>query len=115
VTYTCGDAGGRTKDGRECGQVRPTLSLCPWHDPNVTERMCDIGGRAAARAKLVPERIDLSTPDRQARVIERAVAGLLTGGQNVKAAAAVIDGVRVASRIYADAEFDRRLRALEGR
>ena len=72
MTFTCGDAGGQRKDGKGCGQVRPTMSLCPWHDPASTVSMAHLGGQAAARAKLVPERISLRTPEQQA-VLERVV------------------------------------------
>lgn len=75
--------------------------------------MAKLGADAAAKARLVPERVDLSTPERQAHVIERVVAGVLTGQQNAKAAGVVVDAVRCATRIYENAEIERRLRALE--
>ena len=97
MTFTCGAAGGLNKANKPCGQGRPTLSLCPWHDPDSTVKMPHLGGQAAARAKLVPERISLRTPEQQAAVLERAVAGLLNGGQNARAGAAVIEGVKARS------------------
>jgi hypothetical protein len=75
--------------------------------------MAVLGGQAAARAKLVPERVSLRTPEQQAAVLERAVAGLLNGGQNARAGAAVIESVKAAARLYENAELERRLRALE--
>jgi hypothetical protein len=81
VTFTCGAAGGRRKDRNECGQVRPTLTLCPWHDPTSTVSMAHLGGQGAARAKLVPERISLRTPEQQAAVLERAVAARRPSGR----------------------------------
>src|SRR5262249_48053645 len=112
---TCAQAGGVTKSGRPCQQVRPptTGGLCPWHDPNATVSMSRLGGQAAARAKVVPERLDLSTPAKQARLLERAVAGLLTGRQNVKAAAAIVDAVRLAARIYELGVLEERIKRLE--
>jgi hypothetical protein len=59
------------------------------------------------------ERVSLRTPEQQAAVLERAVAGLLNGGQNARAGAAVIEGVKAAARLYENAELERRLRALE--
>jgi hypothetical protein len=113
VILTCGDAGGRTKAGKPCGQARPTLTLCPFHDPASTINMAKVGSEAAIRSRLVPERISLRTPSEQAAVLERAVAGLMTGRQNARAGAAIIEGVKTAARIYENGELERRLAALE--
>lgn len=75
--------------------------------------MARLGAEASARSRLVPERVDLSSSDRQAAVLERVVAGVLNGQQNAKAAAVVVDAVRAATRIYENADLERRLRALE--
>jgi len=113
VIPTCGDAGGVNKAGQPCRQARPTVSLCPFHDPASTISMAKRGSDAAARSRLVPERVSLRTPEQQAAVLERAVAGLLNGGQNARAGAAVIEGVKAAARVYENADLERRLRELE--
>jgi hypothetical protein len=110
---TCGDAGGRNKAVEPCRQARPTVSLRPFHDPQNTVSMARLGSVAAARSRLVPERISLRTPAEQAAVLERAVAGLVTGQQNARAGAAIVEAVKVAARVYENADIDRRLKALE--
>jgi hypothetical protein len=96
----------RSPDGRQ---------WCISHNPDQTAKRAAItkGGQASARARLWRERLDLSTPEAQAGVLERVAAGVLAGEQNAKAGAVIVSAVMGAAKVYELANIDRRLKALE--
>jgi hypothetical protein len=112
---TCAHPGCRVRGSWASFFTPDTRRWCISHFPDGRAKRAAVvkGGQASARSKLFRERLDLSTPEAQAVVLERVAAGVLAGEQNAKAGAVIVSAVMGAAKVYELASIDRRLKALE--